>query len=214
MTLPVPPRELLDDRADPDSRSVLADWYLERGIAEPRLGSALVVVDVDDFASDSAADFFADSADDDDAVSTSAASSVADDDAADNLADLAHDDGRTVVVEEQTRWIAGEIDMREGLKIVKLPGGYYGRSVTRVGWLRRVSGDEWELLPGARSVWRTGGAMTPLDQLAAHGPGDNHQVSDPQAGIEEIHRLLLRRCLPADESAWAAHCPRPPRFEK
>jgi hypothetical protein len=99
--------------------------------------------------------------------------------------------------------------MTDGLKILKLPGGYYGRSVTRVGWIRRIGGDEWVLLPGARSLWRTGGDLTSLDRIASHGPTRNHRLTDPQAGQEELHRLLIRRCLPADEAVWQQHCPRP-----
>jgi len=107
--------------------------------------------------------------------------------------------------------------MREGLSIITIRDGCRKRSptgwVAYVGWLRRASGDEWELLPGARSVWRTGEAMPLLDQLAMHGLDDDHRVSDPQAGIG-IHRLLIHYYLPANEAAWAAHCPRPPRWTK
>lgn len=97
--------------------------------------------------------------------------------------------------------------MRDGIKIIQLPGRY-GYSVTRVGWLRRVSGDEWVLLAGAISLGRTSGERT-VDELASDGPGKDHKLWPPSKGAEEIHRLVIRRSLVADEKAWAKHCPRP-----
>jgi hypothetical protein len=98
--------------------------------------------------------------------------------------------------------------MSPGLKIFQVAGSYYGYGVTRVGWLRRVSGDEWEVLPGARTILRTG-VPRPLDSLASDGPKKDHSLSDPSKGIEEIHRLTIRRSMPADLKAWAKHCPTP-----
>lgn len=98
--------------------------------------------------------------------------------------------------------------MRNGLKIIQVPGGYGYWAVTRIGWLRRVSGDEWVLLPGARSIIRTQGARN-LDSLASDGPKKDHTLSDASVGPEEVHRLIIRRALPADEKTWAKLCPRP-----
>lgn len=97
--------------------------------------------------------------------------------------------------------------MSPGLKIIQVPGRY-GYSVTRVGWLRRVAGDEWELLPGARTIIRSGGIRT-LSELAEDGPKKDHTLSTPAAGLEEIHRLVIRRSLPANTKAWGDHCPKP-----
>jgi hypothetical protein len=98
--------------------------------------------------------------------------------------------------------------MRNGLKIIQVPGRYGGWAVTRVGWMRRVNGDEWEMI-GARTIVRTGSPRT-LDSLAAKGPANDHRLSDASEMPEEIHRLLIRRSLPASEKTWIAHCPRPP----
>ncbi|MBA2720775.1 MAG: hypothetical protein H0U52_16270 [Chloroflexi bacterium] len=95
--------------------------------------------------------------------------------------------------------------MRDGLRVIKLPG-YYG--LTRVGWLRRVHGDEYVLLPGARTVWRESGSRL-LEDLADDGPLKDHGLGKPSKGNDEIHRLLVWRCLPADVAAWAKACPMP-----
>lgn len=85
-----------------------------------------------------------------------------------------------------------------------------------VGWMRRVAGDEWELLPGARTVWRQSGQRNPigLDVLASSGPGRDYAMSEPTAGSEHIHRLIIRRARPADEKAWAKHCPMPKDWQR
>lgn len=95
--------------------------------------------------------------------------------------------------------------MREGLKIVVTPGNYW--ALTQVGWLRRVDGDEYELV-GARTLRRVGD-MVPLAELAASGPGKTIKLMPAAVEPEELHRLLIRRCIPASEDAWAKHCPKP-----
>lgn len=99
--------------------------------------------------------------------------------------------------------------MRDGLVLVQFPGGYY-RNVTRVGWLRRVEGDEFELL-GAVTVWRQSGSFDPagLEKLAAKGLGKEYAASEPSASVELAHRLTVRRVLRADERTWAKVCPKP-----
>ena len=100
--------------------------------------------------------------------------------------------------------------MRNGLKIIAYLPGRYGYGLTRVGWLRRVNGDEYELL-GARTIWRAKGnfQMGGLNKLAAEGLGKDYEASDADTMPEELHRLLIRRSLSANEEAWAEHCPRP-----
>lgn len=72
--------------------------------------------------------------------------------------------------------------MRNGLKIVQLTGAYYGWAVTRIGWLRRVSGD---------------------------GPMKDHRLTDIEDGAEDVNRILIRRSFAANEETWLKHCPRP-----
>jgi hypothetical protein len=98
--------------------------------------------------------------------------------------------------------------MRDGLKILQLPGRY-GYSVTVVGWVRRVVGDELEL-HNACTVARTGNyRMDGLQKLASDGPKKAYDVTEPSKAVEEIHRLVVRRVLIASESAWAEKCPKP-----
>lgn len=97
--------------------------------------------------------------------------------------------------------------MHNGLKIIQLPG-YYGYAITKVGWLRRIAGDEWELCPGARTVLRTSGTRG-IDRLATDGPQQDHSLKEPSRTTEEIHRLLIRRSVQADPAAWAEYCPPP-----
>ena len=188
-----PPDELVNNRADPDDRAVLEDWYLDRGIRVTRLGCALFFIHAYD-----AAAAYAAAANNTDADAA---------DAADDAAAAAYDDAAAAAVVALSTLLLGEIDMHDGLKLIQLPGRY-GYSVTRVGWMRRVGGDEWELLPGAVSIGRTSGQRT-IDQVAIDGPGKDHQLWPPSKGVEEIHRLVIRRSMPADEKAWAKHCPKP-----
>jgi hypothetical protein len=100
--------------------------------------------------------------------------------------------------------------MRSGLKVIVTPGNYW--ALTQIGWLRRVDGDEYELV-GARSLRRIG-EQVPLATLAAKGPGKTIQVQPASEQPEELHRLTIRRCIPANEAAWAKECPRPKDWEK
>lgn len=99
--------------------------------------------------------------------------------------------------------------MREGLKIVVTPGNYW--ALTQIGWLRRVDGDEFELV-GARVLRRVGDRV-PLATLAAKGPGKTIHVEEAAQTPEELHRLTIRRCIPADVEAWAKHCPKPKNWK-
>ncbi len=101
--------------------------------------------------------------------------------------------------------------MEDGIKIIQLPGRY-GYAATFVAWVRRVHGDEWQMVPGARAIYRTG---TPrgLHWLAANGPGNDYDLLEPSKTPEPFHRLVPGRVIDADESAWADHCPRPARWD-
>jgi hypothetical protein len=219
--------ELFDNKADPSVRAVLEDAYREQGRPMARLGVALWVAAAADAdaadAADAAADADAAAADADaaaadaaaadaaaaDADAADAAADAADADAADAAADAdadAADDART----RQSLYslLTKEIDMRNGLKVIQVPGRY-GYSVTLAGRLRRLTADEYEL-HGAVTVARTGGyRMDGLQRLASDGPKKGYDVTEPANAVEEIHRLLVRRVLRADEEAWAKACPKP-----
>lgn len=99
--------------------------------------------------------------------------------------------------------------MRDGLKVIQLTGAYYGYAVTFVGWVRRVAGDEYELCAGARMALRKSSSEpATLDRLANEGK-KHYTLADATLGPEEINRLLVRRCIPADEKVWAKDCPCP-----
>jgi hypothetical protein len=125
-----------------------------------------------------------------------AADAAAADAAADADADANH---------KRNSFLRGTSDMRAGLKIVVTPGNYW--CLSQIGWLRRVEGDEWELV-GARTLRRIG-EQVPLAEIAAKGPGKTIKLMPVAEQPEEIHRLLIRRSIPANEAAWAEHCPKP-----
>ena len=96
--------------------------------------------------------------------------------------------------------------MNEGLKILTYPsGGYY--PYVFVGWLRRVGGDDYELV-GARIIRRFGrdGALV---NLAEKGPQSDTQLLDAAKHPEPVHRLLMGRVIQANAGAWKKECPKP-----
>jgi len=216
---------LIDNRADPHVRSVLEDLYWEQSSRPPtRLGLVLWLTDAasnanadaaaassypnnDAAASDPNVD--ADGASFNDVDAAASDPNVDADGASFNDVDDASSDPKDggAAAAVLTKLLIKEPDMRNGLKIIQVPGMYANLAVTRIGWLRRVSGDEWELT-GARTIVRTGSSRT-LDSLAAHGPKGDHRLTASAEGPEEIHRLVIRRSLPADVKAWAPYCPRP-----
>jgi hypothetical protein len=79
--------------------------------------------------------------------------------------------------------------------------------LTRVGWLRRVGGDEWEIV-GARSIRRTSGVRH-IASLAEDGPQKDHEVGPVAKEPEPVHRLLIRRVVYANLKQWVELCERP-----
>ena len=200
--------------ANPQARAVTEDALLESGRSLSWLGwvltrpaDAAADADADDAAAADADAADADDDDADDADDAAAADDDADaDDAADDADDAAADDAAADdAARRNINRILRGAEMREGLVLLQLPGRYW--AVTRIGWARRVEGDEWELL-GARTIVRTGQAE-PLDKLASRGIGTTHRLNDASEAPELFHRLLVRRCLVANEKAWAKNCPRP-----
>ena len=193
---------------------VLEDWHRDRGHKVTRIGLALQFVDVDGVDVGDAVDVVVDVVDDDVAAAVVDVDvDVVDDDGVDvgdavvvddvdvDVDDVDDDgvvdDDRSIL----TDMLHGEIDMRDGLKIIQLTGTRYW-AVTKIGYIRCVGGDEYEILPGA-SVLRCKGKKRGLESLAADGPGVDYELLyKPSKTVEEINRLLVRRCLVADEMAW------------
>ena len=105
--------------------------------------------------------------------------------------------------------------MEHGLLLVQISITYY-RAITIVGWARRKGGDEWELVPGARVITRVRGQpeWNGFDDLAANGPGTKYKLHPEMKQPEPLHRLLVKRCKPADVKNWAEHCPRPKNWQE
>lgn len=105
--------------------------------------------------------------------------------------------------------------MTPGLKIIVM-GGTRWYNLTLVGWARQVSGDWWELVPGACVILRQRGAYdwNGIDNLAANGPGTDYAVNEPMKTEEPFHAMLVRRMKPANVEAWAKHCPMPKGWGK
>ena len=98
-----------------------------------------------------------------------------------------------------------EHDLKNGLRIVSIPGGYY--PYVLVGWLRRVAGDDWEMV-SARVISRFG-ANQQLAVLAEKGPAKDTKLLEASTQPEDFHRLLINRSIRCNPESWAAACPRP-----
>lgn len=206
--------DLVDDRSDPDARSVLEDLYRTRSSRPPtRLGLALLVFAEDDLDADFAVDEI-DAATDTDHFAADFATDYLTIDAADfAAADAAAGYPADYAAARLTELLTKELDMHDGLKIIQIPGGH-GWPITRVGWMRRVVGDEWELIGARTIIRRSGSPPRPLDSLASLGPGDDHVLTPVSEANEEIHRLVVRRSMPASLAVWGEHCPRPDQWQE
>lgn len=156
-----------------------------------------------------------------DAAYTTAASSATDTaDAADDATDATDTADAAYTTADAaaaafSRMLAKEIDMREGLKLIKLPG-YYGP--VRVGWLRRIDGDNYELLPGSVLVIRTSGSRA-LAELAADGPVDrsgehtnrpvqDHKLTDKAGTAHDVNEFRVWQAIDCGD-AWREFVPQP-----
>lgn len=205
-------RHFLDNRSRPEVRAVLWDWVEENGLPPERwLLRVAQRTEAEDLDTDVVASeegvvyggpsgLVADgvSEDDDDVIlMMEAREAVSDDDDGDIA-------GVTVETDRNPNsfWRGGEL--QEGLVLIQVPGQGWG--VTRVGWSRRIEGDEWEFR--GVSVRRTGEKRS-LSDLAARGPRKDHQVSAPDEVSELLHRFGPRRVLVASEAAWVTYIPKP-----
>lgn len=99
--------------------------------------------------------------------------------------------------------------MREGLTILVTRGTWYG--LTRMGWLRRIAGDEWELV-GSRVLMRRGSPVSLVKIAEAKKLPRDHELLPPSKMPEAVHRLQMVRNVDihADDIAnWAELLPRP-----
>lgn len=92
--------------------------------------------------------------------------------------------------------------MKEGLYVLVTRGTYYG--LTRIGWLRREQGDEWEMV-NCRSVLRTAytADTVGLQKLAqCKGKVGNHKLGELSLDPEPVHRLQMVRPIPINREHW------------
>jgi hypothetical protein len=221
-----PPLYLLDNRSDPDVRTVLDDWYRTRGVPIPPLGVVMYAVELvgdnydgGDGAAYDAADpsLFEDGIEDGnepDAVTVGsvddAMASTSFDDVSGFIDDDISDAGDCDDVLGFNLFQSVDFDMlHDGIYLLRLRGGWYGRGIPVIGWLRRVGGDWWQLLPGARVVARRDDDMTSIAVLAGSGPTSSHVMRDPSTAVEIVNALGILRIFIADEAAWSKDCPRP-----
>lgn len=90
--------------------------------------------------------------------------------------------------------------MREGLTILFSTGTYF--SSCRMGWLRPVSGDEWEIL-SARNVRRTASnGIIALATCAAEKGLGGHELGEVDPEPEDVHRLHCLKSIRVAEKDW------------
>lgn len=103
--------------------------------------------------------------------------------------------------------------MREGLAVIVVPGSRYGYSLTRIGWLKRVTGDEWEIEQSRVLMRRSWSAeRQPFRDVAeSKGSLKTGHFLDPSSKVpESLHRLQVTRvCMvpPEDYSFWVGLFP-------
>jgi hypothetical protein len=103
----------------------------------------------------------------------------------------------------------GGSHVKPGLYLFATPSG--GRAVLRVGWIRRVDGDEYEVV-GQRTPKRGEYNTMPSD-AAAKGPPRAWTFTDAHPTPCPLTRYHIHHPWPCDERAWATVCPRPEGWE-
>ena len=208
-----PPRLLTPAAADAADADTTATAEADAAAADADAAAdaattAAAATTADAAAADAAADADATTATD---AATDAADATAD------AADAATDATTTTTADaaDAADLLLEEKRMHAGLTVLVSQGTYYG--LIRVGWLRRVEGDEWELV-GARvlvraSGWRTSDGYLALSEAAAQGPGTAWTLLPASAEPEPVWRGHMLRPIVADAEAWAVECPRPPEWE-
>ena len=93
-----------------------------------------------------------------------------------------------------------EDEMTQGLAILFSTGTYF--SSCRIGWLRQVTGDEWEI-DSARNVRRTAsnGIMALAQCKAAKGLG-GHEMGEVDTEPESVHRLHMLKAIRVPRADW------------
>lgn len=224
-----PPPELLLRRSESEARAVLEDWLREHGrsarsvlpvgriyaaayaavYADHAAAYAYAYTYVDADAADrAAADSYADAdADADDATADHAAAyaytyvdASADVDASASVSAYADVDAHQFQKQFINSIKNSEDEMTQGFAILFSTGTYF--SSCRMGWLRQVTGDEWEI-DSARNVRRTTGAgIMALAQCKAKNGLGGHELGDVDTEPESVHRLHMLKAIRIPRTDW------------
>lgn len=96
------------------------------------------------------------------------------------------------------------------LQILVSQAGYY--CLTRIGWVRHKSGDEWEIV-NSRTVRGRDWSAKSLTSLAlSKGKASDHVFDEINPVPEPVWRVHCVRPIPiaeADWASWAKVCPMP-----
>jgi len=106
--------------------------------------------------------------------------------------------------------VSEAVDMREGLHIVTVRGGYYPYVI--VGWCRFGSHELFIDMYGARVI-RWFGTDAQLSQLAKTGPMGSTVLLEPSE-VESLCIAGIGRVIPCDPAAWKKDCPMPSGFQE
>lgn len=98
--------------------------------------------------------------------------------------------------------------MRNGLYLLTTPSSG-NVAVLRVGWLRRVEGDEYEVI-NARTPLR-GEYKTTFD-MAQNAPPPGWKWTEPLERPLQLHRFQIRAPVELSAEGYAKLCPRPEGF--
>jgi len=102
--------------------------------------------------------------------------------------------------------------MKNGLYIwSQLSGGSV--AVLRVGWIRRVEGDEYEAL-NMVTPQRKGDYETMFSDLAIDGPPKKWSFTRPIPGACPLNRFQIQGPVPLNPEQWAKISPKPDRWRE
>lgn len=104
--------------------------------------------------------------------------------------------------------------MQQSLMIYQLPGGRYGRLLTRVGWFKHLDGDNWVVVDSRIVVRKRQDRFRwdGLDRLADNGPEkEGYKLYDPMIEPQPLHVLWLigPRVCRLKGTDWLEACPKP-----
>ena len=100
--------------------------------------------------------------------------------------------------------------MKNGLYLFTQPSG--GVTVIRIGWIKRLEGDEYEVLNSVTPK-RAGDYETMWSDVAIDGPPKKWSFTRPIPGGCPITRWQILGPVPLQESQWTKLCPKPKDWE-